>query len=89
MRPSAAVVAGPAPSARMVRKSSTTRRVWRPITWAAMRSAASAAIPPNTARAMDSGLMARSALSTTVDSTIGAGNPLGRTCCSSVSTALR
>ena len=54
-----------------------------------MSNAASAAINPNTPRAMDSGLMARSALATVVAKTMGAGKLVGRTACSSVSTAPR
>ena len=39
----------------------------RPISWAAMSSAASAAIAPNTPSAIDSGSIARSAVATIVD----------------------
>ena len=44
------------------RSSLLPSRTWRPMTWTAMSSAASAAMAPNTPRAMDSGLMARCAL---------------------------
>ena len=67
MSPSLVVMAGLAPSARITPSSSSPRRSWRPITWPAISRVASAAIPPNTPRAMDSGLMARSALASATE----------------------
>ena len=56
------VMVGPAPNARSVPRSRLLTRNWRPITWPAISRAAKAAIPPKTPSAIDSGLMARSAL---------------------------
>ena len=65
--PSLAVMAGSAPMARSVRSSSAQKPSWRLITWPAMRMAASAAMRPNTPRAMASGLMAFSAFVTSME----------------------
>ena len=48
----------------MVASSAGSRRNWRPMTWPAMISAARAAMPPKTARAIEVGAMARCALAT-------------------------
>ena len=66
-RPSPAVMAGSAPSARIVRSSCDQKPNWRAISWPAIRMAARAAMSPNTARAMASGLIALSALTTSTD----------------------
>ncbi len=65
--PSPAVVARLAPSARKMRSSGAQKPSWRPITCPAMRSAASAAMSPNTPRAMASGSMAFWALVTSME----------------------
>ena len=71
MSPSLAVMAGPAPSARKMARSSAPTRIWRPITWAAISSVASAAMAPNTPSAMDSGLIARSAFASATELSLG------------------
>src|SRR5258708_28373450 len=57
------------PRARNVSRSSPASRSCRPISWAAMSRAAKAAMAPNAPRAIDSGLMARSALASDRKST--------------------
>ena len=65
----------------MVFRSSAPNRSWRPIIWAPINRAARAAMPPNTAKAIDSGLIARSALVMASGTVLIAngGNPRGRT----------
>ena len=67
--PSLTVAVGPAPRARSVSRSPASARNCRPATWPAMISAASPAIPPNTASAIDAGSMARCALASVSDVT--------------------
>ena len=67
--PSPVVTAGLAPSARSVPRSPAPRRSCLPITWPAMSSAATAAMPPKTASAIDVGSMARSAFAAVSDVT--------------------
>ena len=69
INPSVAVIAGLAPRPRSTPASWAPSLSWRPITWPTINNAASAAIPPNTASAIASGSMARSALATCVEVT--------------------
>ena len=62
MVPSVAITTGAAPRARNVLNSSARSRSCRAMTCPAMMRAAKPARPPNTASAIASGLMARSAL---------------------------
>ena len=60
-------MAGSAPSARSVRSSWAQKLSCRPMTWPAINRAASAAMSPNTPRAIASGLMAFWALVTSME----------------------
>ena len=64
--PSAAVMAGSGAEGAHGALLVSQKPSCRPITWPAMRSAASAAMRPNTPRAIDSGLMAFWALVTSM-----------------------